>query len=1012
MAGVKQNTFVKLYRALNPAQKEAVDTIEGPVMVVAGPGTGKTHVLTLRIANILRLTDTAPENILALTFTESAALGIRRRLAEIIGSRAYAVVINTFHGFCNEAIKKYPEYFPRIVGSRSITEIDQINIIESVIGRLTLPLLRPFGDPRLYVSPVNKALEELKRQGVTPERFLVLGLEAERAISGRDDLRHAAGPYRGQVKASYQKLLKQVAKNRELGLIYEAYEKYLRKHRFYDFSDMVMEVLKALEHDEELLRLLQEEHQYLLVDEHQDTNNAQNRVLESLSGFHPNPNLFVVGDEKQAIFRFQGASLENFLYFQKRYPQAKLITLVENYRSTQTILDSAQSLPGFAAAPLQSRQQFTAEPIRVYDFSRPDAELWFVAAEIKKLLRRGIRPESIAVLYRDNKDALPLGRWLERLGVPFTIESDQDLLSHPDVKKLILIMRAAARFGDDEFLVRVLHVDYFRLDPLDIYETLAAAAKPRGTVHQLLADERRLKALRLRAPERLRRVYRLLAELNRLSRNLDLLAFSEKLIRGSGALEQILAAPAAGDRLQAINRFYNEAARLVESHAEATLDDFLDYLETVSRHRLLIKRQVTVAAPGKARLLTVHRAKGLEFEHIFIVNAHDGHFGNRFEHSAIKLLPSVFSLTVAAADAAALDRNDDERRLFYVALTRAARSIRITYARQGPDGREQLPSLFIGEIKPELLHYEPTAAAEKSFQAAPALAFSSPPVKKPTSANREFVRRLFQDQGFSVTGLNNYLTCPWRYFYRNLLRIPEALTKHQRYGIAVHSALRDFFRRRALEPAPVSVLLESFAYYLQRQPWSRLEHEEVRRRGRQSLRGWHRRYAAGWPVNVLTEFKIKGVLLTSEIRLTGVLDKVEFLSAGSDVNVVDYKTRRPMSRREIEGKTKGASGNYWRQLVFYKLLLDRYEAGRYRMASGEIDFLEPDARGRYRKEVFAIGDEPVRDLEKLIKSTAREILSLGFWSKRCPDKDCAYCSLGVFKPSAQRQSQKHHQTKK
>ncbi len=987
--------FNQLYKALNPAQKEAVDTIEGPVMVVAGPGTGKTQVLTLRLANILRLTDTAPENILALTFTESAAAAMRRRLAEIIGSRAYALVINTFHGFCNDIIKKYPEYFPRIIGSRHLTAIDQIHSVELVMAGVKLSLLKPFGDPVLYVPSVVKAIEELKRQGVSVKRFAIIVKDAAAELKLRPDLRHPAGAHRGKVKAVYQKQFKQIEKNRELAKIYEAYEKYLVKQQLYDFSDMIMEVLKVLEAGSELLQLIQEEHQYILVDEHQDTNNAQNRILERLGSFHSQPNLFVVGDEKQAIFRFQGASLENFLYFKKQYPTAKLITLSDNYRSTQTILDSAHSLlPGFTNTRLRARASFPREPIRIYGFSQSAMEPWFVARDIKKLLSRGVPAESIAILYRDNKDAGPVARALEQFGVPAVIESDQDLLVHPDIKKLLLMMQAVADFGNDDALMAALHVDYFRIDPLDIYEVVAASRAKQVSLHQLLRAERKLQGLTLHTRTALRVAYHLLSQLTNLSHNLDLVTWVEKLIHGSGVLKATLLESDPTERLSVINRFYDEIVAMTDSHPEATLKDFLAYLKTVSSHRLLIKRGSTVVAPGQVRLMTIHRAKGLEFAYVYIINVHDGHFGNRTERQYLTLLPSVFLLGSGGAAVLEAERNDDERRLFYVAITRAARAVKITYARATEAGREQLPSLFIAELKPELRRDEATAAAEKLFRRQSRLATGDLSTQPRVGKNQsEFVERLFTARGFSVTGLNNYLACPWRYFYRNLLRLPEALSKHQRYGVAVHAALRDFFKRRNEEPVTVTNLLQNFEYYLQRQGLKPTDYQEVRRRGRLSLSGWYRASVSSWPAVTLTEFNIKGILLTPQIRLTGVIDKLEFVDGDNQVKVVDYKTRSPLGRRELEGKTRGSSGDYLRQLVFYKLLLDRYESGRYRMTTGELDFIEPDPRGRYRRELFVISAADVSVLEQLIKRVGAEILALDFWDKRCGDHHCRYCEL-------------------
>src|SRR3989344_2490268 len=336
--------FDELYKKLNKEQREAVDAIEGPVMVIAGPGTGKTQILTLRIANILRKTDVPLDAILALTFTEAGESAMRKRLVSTIGSPAYRVGIFTFHSFCNDIIKRFPEEFPRIIGSTNVSDIDKIVIIKDLIEKTPLKLLRPYGDTFYYLHPTRQKISELKRENISPNEFSRLAAEKDKELKNVPDLLHKKGAYKGKMKGKYETMQKSIEKNKELLKLYVAYEKVLAERKLYDYEDMILEVIRSLEKKEDFRLRLQEEYQYVLADEHQDANNAQNKLLELLVSFHQNPNLFIVGDEKQAIYRFQGASLENFLYFQKKYKGARVIELVENYRSTQTILDAAYSI--------------------------------------------------------------------------------------------------------------------------------------------------------------------------------------------------------------------------------------------------------------------------------------------------------------------------------------------------------------------------------------------------------------------------------------------------------------------------------------------------------------------------------------------------------------------------------------------------------------------------------------------------------------------------------------------
>ena len=258
--------FEESYKRLNAAQKEAVDTIEGPVMVIAGPGTGKTQILTLRIANILLKTDTAPSSILVLTFSESAALQVRNRLASLIGSPAYRVDINTFHGFCNEVIKNNLEEFPHLVSSESMTDVEQIEIVEKIILDNSFVYLKPIGEPLHYLRTSISAINDLKKENISPLRFREVLEKQREDFEKIEDLYHEKGKYKGEMKGKYKDLEKEIAKNEELSFIYEEYQDQLVSQKLYDFNDMLLEVVRALDENQDLRLRLQERYQYILVD--------------------------------------------------------------------------------------------------------------------------------------------------------------------------------------------------------------------------------------------------------------------------------------------------------------------------------------------------------------------------------------------------------------------------------------------------------------------------------------------------------------------------------------------------------------------------------------------------------------------------------------------------------------------------------------------------------------------------------------------------------------------------
>ncbi|PIR87030.1 MAG: hypothetical protein COU11_02255 [Candidatus Harrisonbacteria bacterium CG10_big_fil_rev_8_21_14_0_10_49_15] len=1041
--------FEQELKRLNLAQRLAVETIEGPVMVIAGPGTGKTQILTLRIANILATTDTEPENILAITFTESGVAAMRKRLASIIGAPAYRVCITTFHAFCNSIIQEHAESFPRVIGSTAMTEVDQVLVLQSLVTSLKLKALRPFGNPFHYLKDILNAINEMKRENVSPEKFAKIVAEEEAVYERLDEseTHHQKGAHQGKKKLEYVKKEKQIAKSKELSAVYSQYQDELGKQKRYDYTDMIMEVVRALEQDKDLLYELQEQYQYVLVDEHQDTNNAQNKLLELLLSFHDNPNLFVVGDAKQAIFRFQGASLENFLYFKNLYPEAKLIELEHNYRSTQTILDSAHGvLP--SPKPLQAQAQHPKKQILLAELTSPDAELYCVAKHIQERISAGAAREEIAVLYRDNKDVLGVAKMLERLEVPFVIESNQNLFEDKEVKKLLGLLYATHHLGNQELLTALLHTDFLNIDPLDAYKLVIFVTRKKNAekgrrlgLYDVLRSEKLLSAAGVGDPKPFLELYAKLAGWRKLSEYSNVAEVFEVVVRESGLLAHILALPNAVEALAKINTLFDEAKKLLEAHPRYSLAQFVEYLDMLREHDLLVKNTRPGRVSHAVRLMTAHGSKGQEFEYVYIVNAFDGHWGNKRRIEKLKLPVGVYTLggsLPATPDSLYKmennssftkgggrrpedffkddkdDKNADERNLFYVALTRAKREIVISYAQARADGKEQLPSQFVAEIPEGLLEKMDVSGYERELSERQEIVWTGPSFAKATEgqgrvAEKEFVRELFLERGLAVTALNNYLTCPWQWFYSNLLRVPEAQNKHLLYGTAIHAALKDFHDWRQADNKKGKAeefLIGAFENALTRLPFSERDLAETLEKGKLALAGYYEEYKKTWNSPLLSEFAVAGVHVpvsgvkdVKELRLTGKLDAVEVLANGRDVSVIDYKTGKPKSRNELMGKTKSADGNYYRQLVFYKLLLDNYPSAgkkKYEMVSGVIDFIEPNDRGKYIREEFEIADTEVEELRSLIQAKAKEILNLDFWDNRCDAQDCRYCELRSF----------------
>lgn len=913
---VMNPTFESLYKNLNTAQKQAVDAIEGPVMVVAGPGTGKTSILTLRIANILKKTDIAPENILALTFTESGAKAMRKKLVNIVGSQGYKVRISTFHGFCNGLIKEFPEQFERIIGSSSITDVDQIRIVENIILKNDFEFIKPYGEPLFYLKSLLSLIKTMKREAISVKDLEQSVAQQKVDFKNIPDLYHEKGAHKGKMKGEYIDLEKQINKNTELITVYEAYEKVLKKDKLYDYEDMIIETIKAFKNDADFLLQVQETYQYIMADEHQDANNAQNTILELLSNFHENPNLFIVGDEKQAIYRFQGASLENFLYFKKLYPSAKLIHLEENYRSTQNILDASHSLivnNKTNPTALKSNTEHKA-PISVVECRLPLHEERYIAEDILKKKNYS----DIAVLYRDNKDAFSLAQTFSKYGIPYVIESDQDMLSNEHIKRLIYMLRLAHDPSREDILAKVL---FFEQDALEVVRAIESARK----------EKRHLLEFNL-LPN--------LKEWVKRGKNKPFAEFFEWFIKDS---RYIAYAMKESERFDLLTAFYDEIKNLVLSKKEYYLADFIQHIDLMEAHGLLIK----TASKERAgvRLMTAHKSKGLEFEHVYILGANDGHWGGRKRRTYFHV-PLLKESGV---------ESEDERRLFYVAITRAKKEVVITYHTDN----DAIPSQFISEIDPKLIEHK-----KAEFTDDGTFAFKDSQEKINSILDPAIIKEKFLAQGIAVTGLNNYLECAWKYFFVNLVRIPQAPSKHQLYGIAIHETLRAFFNHYKEEKEFDA--LKFFEKKLSTLPLYD-DYKDTLEKGKEALELYTKNKS--WNKNLLTEYSVEQNL--DDIIVKGNLDKIEIIDNGK-VNVVDYKT----------GKNKNKE-NYRRQLQFYKMLLDL--EGKYTMVSGQLDFIELN-----KKEVFEIDD--TKEIIQTTKEVSNKIMN-GDFSGGCNEKDCEFCEL-------------------
>ena len=627
-----QTAFDKAYKALNTAQRRAVDTIEGPVMVIAGPGTGKTQILTLRIANILRQTDSKASNILAITFTDAGAKAMRNRLKGLIGDVAFDVTISTFHALADMLVSRYPEAYPKIIGGKAASTIERIQIIESILTDTSFKAVRPSGDPSFYVQPLLRAIQTLKQENVTPDSFATAIEIQEKGVLEIPQY-HEKGAHKGKERGEYKDAKEHLERNLELLQVYRRYEQLLRDQKRYDFDDMILETVHALETNEDMLRDLQEQYHYVLADEHQDVNGAQNKILELLTNFHDRPNLFVVGDEKQAIYRFQGASLENFLYFEEVFPEATLISLTENYRSGQPILDAAHDVIktndeelAKLRIPLKAAAVDVAE-VMLAEFPHTAVETDWVVASIENDIEAGVSPAEIAVIVRTNREVQEFTIALRKKGIAVTPSADSDILEHPLLKTVQRLMRLLTNPTDNALLTETIHEPFWKVEPQELGSVLKVVSRSR-TLSSILSTNATLDEIGISLESPLRKVIPLLQGLHNRSLTTPAHRLLELLLVESGVVSHVLKHdPEEGVRV--LRRLYDEVEGMVERREVESLSDVARQFALHTTYNVPLPAPFVSYGTTAVQVLTAHKSKGLEYEVVYIPHVTDKTWGGK-----------------------------------------------------------------------------------------------------------------------------------------------------------------------------------------------------------------------------------------------------------------------------------------------------------------------------------------------------------------------------------------------
>lgn len=984
-----EKSFLKELAKLNPQQRDAVNSTDGPVMVVAGPGTGKTQVLTLRIANILHTTDTPASGILCLTFTRSGVTAMRRRLEEYIGTTARNVTITTFHSFAISLIEKY--YYLLDFGHvpKLLDDQMQVALADELLQNRTWQYIRPRHDNAKYFHDIVALISILKRERITPEQFSVdIDTEIKQLENDPENI-SSRGPTKGQLKSETIKKIDGLRRTMEVMEFYQQYEQLKQERELMDYNDVLEYIVTLAETSDEVRAHLQENYLYVLVDEHQDSSGIQNAFLRSVWTDIEKPNIFVVGDDRQLIYGFSGANLDYFNQFKTLFGPAKLITLTENYRSTAPVLSLADELLQSSVVIESLHANRTGDDIATlsaYHYGRDEiigAGLYF-----KKLIDEGVPMSECALLLPKNYQVKQAVGILRTMGLPVVSESQISLAVLPETTALIHILQILINPYDTIALSSAILDATSGIPPLAAHTFLKSLKKPEHalTIESMIqygSDEG------LFAGGHPVSVFgkKLAMWVETVSQQ-DVLHIistigNELLIDTAENYETLIT------RIEIVRSLIHAVTTWQQSTQDQGIAAFLEYFNRMLQYGTNISVAHLTSGAGIS-VMTLHKSKGLEYDHVWI-----GHMNQEIlmgEKSASFTLPESVKIKLAERDILTAKRE------LYVAITRAKKHVTISYAQQRENGSEMRLADIIADLSAEhFINLDADTNQQNIIENNPRNytlkpVVSDSPVLDDITA---LVRERFTETVISVSMLNNFFECPWTWYFRNFLKLPETKSASLSVGSAVHSSIEYILGEKTLPNK--GQILDYLQYALTRE--SVTDESNMKQfidEGYTAVQNWIDRYYADLAVDRVSErnisFRDKRF---PNLSMYGKIDLTERFPDGSII-VSDFKTGSSKTSGVIEKyDDEGRLSKHLRQLAMYSYLIDGAEGNTVR--ESRLVFLEEDQKNKNALYSTHITTEQVDMLVRDIADYQQTLLD-GTWTGRpCNNtgysgQTCQYCA--------------------
>jgi len=838
-----------LLGGLNPDQRRAVTHGEGPLLVVAGAGTGKTQVITRRIAWLIATRRAKPSEILALTFTDKAAEEMQLRVDQLVPYGYADTATSTFHAFGDRLIREFAFELGLAPDVRVLSRPEVVVFLRERLFELELSEYRPLGDPTRFLGALASLFARCRDEDVSPAAYLAHADRLAVHAAELDAVVATAPEVDDATLDEAAAAAEQARRQGELARAYGRYTTLLREHGSIDFGDQVALALQLLRESASARDALQSRYRYILVDEFQDTNRAQSELVALLAERHRN--VTVVGDDDQSIYRFRGAAISNILEFRDRYRGAKTVVLRRNYRSLAPILDGAHRLirfndpdrlevrVGISKRLLAQRVERHAVPLRHHAFATIGEEADWIAAEIRgRVDNGGSRPRDHAVLVRANADADAVLRSLNAAGLPWRFSGTSGLYARPEVRLLLAVLRTVADPGSSVDVFAIAASERYGIPAGDLAEVSGSARRRHRSMFEVLEElQSQPGTLRLSAGGRAA-LARLTGDLRRYRELAQRRPAGEVLyafLRDSGWLGELAGATsvAAEEQLANIGRFFD----IVRNQSALLADDRAVFLARHLSTLIEAGDAPPTADPDPdvdaVHVMTVHKAKGLEFPVVFLPGLVADRFPARSRREPLPLPVELVDEVLPEGDG----HLQEERRLFYVAMTRARDELVLSHAVESPTGRARRASQFVTEaLDLPTAGFRGESFPSTTHAAGPLqrIAAAETPLEPPEAERLPIEGPLT----LSHSAIDDYLTCPLRYKYSQVVRVPTTPHHSMVYGAALHQAVQEFHRSQARgRPLTEPELLAAFDAAWSNEGFVSREHEQARlEAGREALR--------------------------------------------------------------------------------------------------------------------------------------------------------------------------------